>query len=125
MITKYFKTVESYLEDYTHIVEDYIVNKQTFTKEKGTIVGEVFFNNETRMDFLEVINTNKPTKDKYSYHYMNKDNEMIFRYDNAKHFRKIKTFPHHKHTKNGVVENNETNIKEVLSEIEELIAGNN
>ncbi|OQX80985.1 MAG: hypothetical protein B6D61_01265 [Bacteroidetes bacterium 4484_249] len=106
-------------------MEDYNLNKQIFTQEKGTIDGEIFFNNESRMDFLEVVNTNKKTKDKYRYHYMNKENEMIFRYDNAKHFSKINTFPHHKHTRYGVVENNEPNFNEVLSEIEKLISDNN
>lgn len=36
--------------------------------------------------------------DKYRFHYMDKQGQMIFRYDNAPHHREITSFPHHKHT---------------------------
>ena len=121
MIRKYFKKIEKSLDENNHIIEDYIINKQTFTQEKGTIEGEVFFNENSRMDFMEAVDTSKQEKSRYSYHYMNKENELIFRYDNAKHHRKIKTFPHHKHTKSEVIESKEPNIKEVLHEIEKHI----
>ena len=118
MIAKHFKKIEGSLEKYSHIVEDYILNKQTFTQEKGAVDGEVFFNDESKLSFLEVVNTNKQEKEKYSYHYMDNENELIFRYDNAKHYRKIKTFPHHKHTSKGVIGSTEPKIENVLSEIE-------
>jgi len=118
MITKYFKKLESCFEKYSHIIETYIVNKQIFTKEKGTIDGEVFFTDESKMSFLEAVNTNKKWKEKYSYHYMNSKNSLIFRYDNAKHHRQLKTFPHHKHTSKGVSESDEPKIEKILNEIE-------
>jgi len=109
MIAKYFKRIQNSLDNYSHIIEDYILNKQTFTSEKGAIDGEVFFNNNSQLGFNEIINTNKTQKQKYSYHYMDENKELIFRYDNVKHHRKIKTFPHHKHTTNGIVESSESN----------------
>jgi len=121
MIAKYFKKLEGSIEKYSHIIEDYILNKQIFTKEKGTIDGEVFFTDESKLDFLEAVNTNKQDKEKYSYHYMNNKNELIFRYDNAKHHRQIKSFPHHKHTSKGVIESSEAKIEKVLNEIENHI----
>ena len=39
-------------------------------------------------------------KIKYSYHWMDKKNKMIIRWDNAPHFKSLKTFPHHKHVVN-------------------------
>jgi len=42
MISKYFKKIENTIDDYNHIVEDYMVRKQTFAQEKGAIEGEVF-----------------------------------------------------------------------------------
>lgn len=124
MITKCFKKIERYLEAYGHIVEDYILNKQIFTREKGAIDGEVFFIDESRLDFLEVVNTNKPAKAKYRYHFMDEANKMVFRYDNARHHPELKTFPNHKHTQDGsVFENGEPDIKEILVEIEKHILG--
>ena len=121
MIAKYFKKLEGSLEQFSHIIEDYILNKQIFSQEKGTIDGEVFFTDESKMSFLEAVNTNKKEKEKYSYQYMNHENKLIFRYDNAKHHRQLKTFPHHKHTINGVSESSEIKIEYVLNEIESHI----
>ena len=62
-------------------------------------------------------------KDKYSFHWQ-KDNLLIFRYDNSPHYREIKTFPHHKHIGkdiNKVTESNEITLKQVLKEIKEVI----
>ena len=51
---------------------------------------------------------------------MDKERKMIFRYDNAPHYRN-QTFPHHKHTPEGVKESKENGIIDVLKEIESLI----
>ncbi len=123
MISKYFINLEDFLEGYRHIIEDYLINKQKFTREKGTIDGEIFFIDGSRLDFLEVVNTNIQTKGKYRYHYMNKANEMVFRCDNAKHYPGLKTFPHHKHVSNEtVLENEEPYMRDILIEIEKLIS---
>ncbi len=121
MISKYFNNIEKVFEEYNHIIEDYILHKQTFTREKGAIEGEAFFIDNSQLNFNEVINTNRKSKQKYSYHYMNKNKEMIFRYDNVAHHRKIKTFPHHKHIKNEVIESTEPTLEQVLKELEQKI----
>lgn len=121
MITKYFKKAEEKLEEYDHIIEDYILDKQKYTQEKGMLVGEIFFNDSSELDFTEAVNTNKKEKQKYSYHYMDKEKEVIFRYDNVPHHRAIKTFPHHKHTPEGVLESEEPTLGQILDEIEQNI----
>jgi len=118
MISKYFKEIENTIDDFNHIIEDYIVNKQTFTQEKGAIEGEVFFNDNSQSDFTEVVNTSQKLKQKYSYHYMNKEKKLIFRYDNVQHHKEIKTFPHHKHLENRIIESSEPSLENVLAEIE-------
>jgi len=124
MISKYFKNVESILEENNHIIEDYIVNKQTFTHEKGAIEGEVFFIDNSQLDFNEVVNSNMNSKTKYSYHYMDSNKALIFRYDNVPHHRAIPSFPHHKHTPLRIVESKEPNLETVLSEIEQKLINN-
>ena len=52
---------------------------------------------------------------------MNKEKELIFRYDNAKHHQQIKTFPHHKHSKKAITESSEPSIDSILDEIERHI----
>ncbi len=40
------------------MIEDYILNKQTFTREKGAIEVDVFFCDNSQLNFNEVVNTN-------------------------------------------------------------------
>ena len=53
----------------------------------------------------------------YRYHFQNGNNELIFRYDNAPHFLKLKTFPNHKHKPDDVIPENRPKILEVLKEV--------
>ncbi len=55
---------------------------------------------------------------------MNEENEMEFRYDNSKHHSDASTFPHHKHTKDGIAPCNEPEMEGVLSEIEKKVIKN-
>ena len=48
---------------------------------------------------------------------MDKDKNLIFRYDNAGHHPEIATFPHHKHTPNGIEESNEPNMEDIMKEV--------
>jgi len=55
---------------------------------------------------------------------MDKIQEMIFRYDNAKHHPEIETFPHHKHTPKKVKQSTEPELIDVLLEIQDRIKNN-
>ena len=124
MIANYFKRIENTIDEYNYIIEDYIISKQTFTQEKGAIEGEIFFSDNSQLDFNEVINAGYKTKQKYSYHYMDKNKNLFFRYNNVQHHREIETFPHHKHTKYEILESVEPDLGKVLSEIEQIILNN-
>ncbi len=89
---------------------------------KAFIKGEVTFSDGSILDFAEVKDITLEGKPKYRYHFMDKDKNLIFRYDNAAHHKEIATFPHHKHTPNGVEESNEPTIETIMKEIEEIIS---
>ena len=57
----------------------------------------------------------------YSFHWQDKNGDLIIRWDNAPHYKNIKTFPHHKHTKNGVEESDEVCLEDVLKYIENYL----
>lgn len=57
-------------------------------------------------------------KNKYSYHWQDRQNRLILRWDNAPHFPHLSTFPHHKHESKKVYESPRILIDEVLQEIE-------
>ena len=57
----------------------------------------------------------------YRYHYMESENTMIFRYDNAPHHPEVKSSPHHKHTSSGIKKSEMPNIRDILLEIHQYI----
>ena len=59
----------------------------------------------------------------YSYHWQDLENNLILRWDNAPHHKSLKTYPHHKHHKDGKVEESfETTCEKILSEISRLLS---
>jgi hypothetical protein len=57
----------------------------------------------------------------YRYHFQDKDNNLIFRYDNTPHFPGLKTFPHHKHLPDNVIDAKRPSISEVIKEVNEFL----
>ncbi len=58
----------------------------------------------------------------YSYHFQNKKNQLIFRYDNTPHYPNIKTFPNHKHLPGKVIESVKPFFVDVVKEVKILMA---
>ncbi len=53
----------------------------------------------------------------YAYHYQNAQTQLIFRYDNTRHFPDLATFPHHKHLPAQVIPSEEMDLERVIQEI--------
>lgn len=121
MIDNYFELIEKTILDFKAIINSYTIFKKTYNEKQGYIKGEVLFKNNSQFRFIEVKNTELKTKIKYRYHYMNKDNISIFRYDNAYHHRKLTTFPHHKHIGDNILECHEPDLYEILIEIQKFV----
>lgn len=121
MISKYFGNIKQQIKKYSHIVESYHLNEKVYSDERGYIAGYLLFIDDSKLSLAEVKDTEQKEKIKYQYHYMDKDNNMIFRYDNAKHYKEVKTFPHHKHLPSDILESVEPEINTVLGEIEVII----
>ena len=54
---------------------------------------------------------------KYSYQWQDEDNNLIIRWDNATHWKKIDTFPHHKHVDGKVFSSREITLQDILDYI--------
>ncbi len=87
------------------------------------ISGYAVFRNGWILEFDEVLKQEGlvVAKDKYRYHVMDQNKELIFRYDNVAHFPKLKTYPHHKHLSQTVVESTAPDLLQVIEEIEKSI----
>jgi hypothetical protein len=57
----------------------------------------------------------------YRYHFQDRGNKLIFRYDNTPHFPGLKTFPNHKHLPDSVISANGPSVGKVLDEVNETL----
>lgn len=122
MLTIYFENLKTTIQNYSSIFNGFSSDIKPFSDVKAFIKGEITFSDGSILDFAEVKDVTLEVKPKYRYHYMDKDKNLIFRYDNAAHHKEIATFPHHKHTPKGVEESNEPTIKTIMKEIEGIIS---
>lgn len=116
MIDAYFTQLEQILQKFPTI-RSYTLKKKVYNNKQGFITGSIIFENGSRLDFVEVKNTDVQAKIKYRYQYMNTHQDLIFRYDNAPHHKHLTTFPHHKHLQKGEQESEEPTLEDVLLEI--------
>lgn len=93
------------------------------SNRRGTIRGRLKFHDDSLLDFGEVIilRSRQIVKLRYAYHYQNASGEVIFRYDNAPHYPKLPTHPHHKHVGSAVEAAQVPDLGGILREIEKLI----
>lgn len=110
------------------VVSTKTVTLDARTDSRGIIKGTLCFINGTVLHYTEVVDVKTVVeKIKYRYQYQWMDsNERIFRYDNAKHYSKLATFPHHKHVgpetvADTVIQALEVSLEDVLREIEQHI----
>jgi hypothetical protein len=52
----------------------------------------------------------------YRYHFQDKQNKLVFRYDNMPHFPGLENFPHHKHLPDKISGTEENSILKVIEE---------
>lgn len=119
MISGYFRDFQLRLED-TKIIADKNIDLREFSATEGMLSGRLLFVDGSMLEFMEYLK--EETRLKYRFHLINKEGDMVFRYDNAPHHRDISSFPHHKHLPGNVSESNEKGIMAVLDEIETLIS---
>lgn len=116
MIAAYFAKLEQTLQSFPNILRSTLTKKQ-YNARQGYISGSIQFDNGCRLEFMELKDTGRTEKVKYRYHYMDRHNACLFRYDNAPHHAEVTTFPHHKH-KGEIVETSlEPTLSDVLLEI--------
>lgn len=119
MISAYFLEVELRLRD-AEIVADKNIDQREFSATEGMLSGRLLFVDGSILEFMEYLKDESRLK--YRFHLMNKDGNMVFRYDNAPHHKEVSSFPHHKHLSGDVLESNDRGIMDVLDEIEILIS---
>jgi len=96
------------------------------TTHTGLIIAELTFVDESILQIREYIDVELSVERlMYAYQYMNASKELIFRYDNTGHHKKLNlsTYPHHKHNRSeeNVIAAFPAELSSVLGEIEKII----
>ena len=107
------------------IVVTYDLDTVQVSPNTGYVEGEITFKDDSQLSFFEFLRQTdrKIEREKYRYHFMDTDNRLIFRYDNAPHHPEIATSPHHKHLPTGVLVSTGPYFADVLAEVESYVLG--
>jgi len=119
VIADYFKTIEQLLNS-SKLIVDKAVDFKEFSSDEGMVRGQLLFLGGYVLTFMEYIHIGKE-RPKYRFNLSDGKGNLIFRYDNAAHYRDVPTFPHHKHIGAEVKPSREIAFAEVLPEIESII----
>lgn len=124
-LTEYLSGLTRTLEEYsqTGFVTFSEIGIDSRTEKIGLMRGSVVFLDESKLFFTEYLDLRyKVEKISYSFHYQDKDGNLIFRYDNARH-RPDVPFRDHKHVAGGGIFQSEIpEFKAVLEEIIGMLA---
>jgi len=124
MIEEYFESIKTLLQS-TSLAQPPKVNYDRRDKEIGFLRGDLIFKDGSHLHFREFVQVKRGqpvNRYIYTFQYMRADETMIFRYDDADHFPKLPSAPHHKHVgENDIVAANAPDLEFVLKEIEFLL----
>ena len=76
---------------------------------------EAILRDETTLHIREYVSISERM---YSYHWQDTHRKTICRWDNAPHHKGLTTFPHHKHTQQGIEACFKNTLEDVLAEID-------
>ncbi len=123
MTLKFIETIEKTLTSNPVILSSSI--QRHFGPDSKTVYvkGSIVFIDSSVLELaiFAAESSNTVIIDKYRFHYMSNQGEMLFRYDNAPHHPETLSYPHHKHIKNFVISSHLPNLKEILNEISAII----
>jgi hypothetical protein len=116
--------IEAKLNDSAVVVTYDLVEAQ-LSVYTGYLEGSVTFTNNARLIFFEFWRQTNTSleRDKYRYHLMDSQNQLVFCYDNAPHHPQIVTFPDHKHIPDGLLESAAPDFADVFEEAELHVLG--
>lgn len=120
MIKSHFDSVKKTISELEWLADSISVQSEFGPDDSiGIISGIIVFKDGSTFHFKEV---HLPASRKYRFHYMNLDNQLICRWDNAPHHHEIETFPDHVHFPNEIRENAPMDLLEALRHIEEQVS---
>jgi hypothetical protein len=125
LIKNYLERIRTLLKN-SAIIRTFELETEKRADSLGLIRGNVIFIDGSRLYIREFVEIEiSIDRGKYSYQYINQNDDLIFRYDNAPHHQKLNlsSFPHHKHDRHEdrIVISKAPFLEEIFQEIEQII----
>ena len=125
MIEYHFAKIESQLKD-SPIVASHIWLRNKVAEAEGSMRIRGTLTNGDIFELAEFVVLNASFEIEvvaYSYHWQNTANQLVMRWDNAKHHLQIRTFPHHVHigAEDNVHESAGIDVNSFLRKIEQIL----
>lgn len=125
MIEAYFQQLRELIETCT-VVRSFNFFPEKRDTHEGFILATIYFVDGSFLHLREFVNVETTIeRGMYSYHYMDASNNLIFRYDNTKHHKKLNlpNYPHHKHqgSEDNILSSDAPMLADILNEIERLL----
>lgn len=119
-IQTYFDQLKRVLDRFAaaNFVLDVQVTFEVRPADQGYVFGLVLFHDQSALHFREYLDgsANQVSRLMYAYHYQDATQQLVFRYDNARH-RPALPAPEHKHTTDNVFVSQAPTLEAVLMEI--------
>ncbi|MDA8105711.1 MAG: DUF6516 family protein [Nitrospiraceae bacterium] len=100
------------VEDFAKIIVGYKVVEYRRYGSATSLVAKIEFKDGSSLSVKDYLFLNG--KRKYSYHWQDSQGNLISRWDDSPHHKKVSTFPHHRHLPDEIVASKERTIKDVL-----------
>jgi len=120
-IEAYFQQVRRAIET-CPVVQSFSITYDKRSTSEGVIRGQVYMVDGSVLHLREFVDVERaPDRLTYVYQYMDAAQQLVFRYDNTGHHRKLNlpTYPHHKHEghESRVVASSAPDLPTILEEI--------
>ena len=121
LVSQYLEEVEAALRKLEGAyVEHY--EEEILTPNRVNLRIRVRFSSGHLLELNEafLVEANKIRHLCYRYHFQDRQNNLVFRYDNTPHFPGLESFPNHKHLRDEVAGAEKPSIREVVEEAKQL-----
>ena len=117
--------MENILSDFSDIIVNQVIEKHVKDDHRVIFEARLYLKDTTQLAVkdIKIFLAAHASKRKYAYQWMDVDNQLIIRWDNAQYHPELENFPYHKHLRNdkNVFPAPEVTLYEILTYIKEQI----
>lgn len=118
MIQKYLFKVKEKINKIGFIIKSEEIKYDIISSELAIIKGKIVFIDGSILEFCELMSNSEHD---YRFHWMNKEKELLSRWDNAPHHKNLENFPYHLHLPDKIESSSEINLIQVFDAIKMLV----